>query len=218
MCIPLYNRGEDISKLLYNINDIYNSIDKNILNINVIIGDYNSTDIDFNEIISKISVPVKIIQIKGTFNLSKSLQICSDSVKKMDELIMHLDADTVFEGGSEFLIEICNKVIKRKTYYCPIVSTEYKPRGWKAKFNEKIYIPTSDHGGRGFIIIYNSDYKKSKGFLNSKYMSDRGEIWGGHENILRSRFKFLKIIRCIESNIWLRNHLRTKSRWFSRSR
>ena len=212
ICIPLFNRGSDITKLLQNIN----SVKTPDIILNVIIGDYHSTDVDLNQIIKDLEIKVTIIQIYGCFNLAKALQICSDTVLDPDELIMHIDADTVFDNGSELFKRICNYVIQGQSYYCPIVSTEGKPLKWNANYNGKVYVPTNDHHGSGLILIYNSDYKKSGGFNNSEYMNERGEIWGHHEIIILNRLSFLNKIRLIESDIWLRIHNRDKdSVWYS---
>jgi len=55
MCIPLYNRGENITKLIFNLNDINKLLvkEKKEFNIKIVIGDYNSTDVDFNDILKK---------------------------------------------------------------------------------------------------------------------------------------------------------------------
>jgi len=212
ICVPLFNRGSDITNLLQNINSIKNPN----ITLNVIIGDYHSTDVDLNQIIKDLEIKVTVIQIDGCFNLAKSLQICSDTVLDPDELIMHIDADTVFDNWSELFTRICNYVIQGQSYYCPIVSTEGRPLIWNANYNGKVYVPTHDHGGSGLILIYNSDYKKSDGFNNSEYMNERGEIWGHHETIILNRLSFLNKIRPIESDIWLRMHKRDKdSVWYS---
>jgi hypothetical protein len=212
ICVPLFNRGSDITNLVQNIN----SIKIPNITLNVIIGDYHSTDVDLNQIIKDLEIKVTVIQIDGRFNLAKSLQICSDTVLDPDELIMHIDADTVFDNGSELFTRISNYVIQGQSYYCPIVSTEGRPKKWSSQYNGKVYVPTEDHCGSGLILIYNSDYKNSGGFNNSEYMNERGEIWGHHERILLSRLSFLNKIRHIESDIWLRMHKRDKdSVWYS---
>lgn len=213
MCIPLYNRGVDVTQLLYNINDIHNKIKD--VDIKVIIGDYHSTDVDLETIKTKLQVPINIILIDGAFNLSKSLQICSDTVLNLDDLIMHLDADTVIENGPELIPEILSHVKQGVSYYCPICSTEYKMPGTSSTSNGKIFIPNHDHGGSGLIIVYNSDYKKSNGFHNTEFMNDRGEKWGSHEVVLLQRLSFLFKYRRIESSIWLRTHKRDNLSWYS---
>jgi len=215
ICIPLYNRGNDITKLIHNINDISKIIDKINIILKVHIGDYHSTDVDLYELVKQVQINTNIIQIDGKFNLAKSLQLCSDTVTDPNELIMHIDADTVLENGLELFKSICNQVIQGKTFYCPIVSTEGNPSGWPRKYNGKVYVPTRDHFGKGLIVIYNSDYKKSNGFIGSEFMKQRGEIWGSHEIVLEKRLKFLNIIRPITSDIWLRDHKRNhNTTWY----
>ena len=212
ICIPLYNRGSDITKLLHNLN----SVKVPDIILNVIIGDYHSTDVNLNEIISEIELKTTVIKIEGRFNLAKALQICSETVLDPDELIMTMDADTVFDNESKVFTRICNYVIQGQSYYCPIVSTEGLPKKWGSQYNGKVYVPTEDHFGEGVMLMYNSDYKKAGGFNNSEYMHERGEIWGGHESVLINRLHFLRKIRYIESDIWLRLHKRNKdTRWYS---
>jgi len=212
ICVPLYNRGSDITKLLQNLNSV--KIPNIILN--VIIGDYHSTDVNLNEIISELEIKTTVIQIEGRFNLAKALQICSETVLDPDELIMLMDADTVFDNESELFKRICDYVIQGETFYCPIVSTEGLPKKWGCYWNGKVHVPTEDHYGEGVMLMYNSDYKKAGGFNNSEYMHERGEIWGGHESILINRLYFLRKIRPIESDIWLRLHKRDKDTvWYS---
>lgn len=215
ICIPLYNRGYNVTKLLHNINDIYNNVDKKI-DVKVIIGDFHSTDIDFESIIPLLDVPVHIIQLEGTFNMVKSLQTCSDYVSDPDEIIMHSDADVVFENGSETIFNMCELVKKGETYSSPICGTEQMPFRWSYTFNGSFYVPTEDHHGGGILIIYNEDYKRLNGYTNDPYMGERGEIWGQHENILKSRLSSLVRIRKINPYIWSRCHERDGNiKWFS---
>ena len=230
ICIPLYNRGNDVYRLLHNLNTLYQKLNTSLLE--VIIGDFHSTDISFPDVFSEIhlnntktgqkSFNIKVLQIDGNFNIAKSLQICADycgetnNGSREDINLMFVDADTVFESESVFE----NLLIERgKTYYCPIVSTEAKPTQWDATFNGKVYVPDCDHLGTGLIAININDYQQSGGFKDSEFMGERGEYWGQHDTYLDYKLKSrgLKPIRPVESNVWLRSHQRNAeaSKWFS---
>jgi hypothetical protein len=233
ICIPLYNRGKDVSRLLNNLNTLYQKLNTSL---EVIIGDFHSTDISFPDVFSEIhlnntnlgqkSFNIKVLQIDGNFNIAKSLQTCADycqttndsttATTETEPILMFVDADTVFESESVFQ----NLLIQRgKTYYCPIVSTEAKPTQWDATFNGSVYVPNRDHFGTGLIAIYISDYQRSGGFKDSEFMGERGEFWGQHDTYLDCKLKNqgLVPIRPVESNVWLRCHQRNAatSKWFS---
>jgi hypothetical protein len=221
ICIPLYNRGEDVLKLLFNIKDIWekNKVFERPFEIKVIIGDFYSTDINFQEIKKCFPYELVIINLDGNFNISKSIQACTDSVTNPNDILMIIDADTVFEDGLNTFKHIINNVKQSESYYCPIVSTEAIPNKWPYTFNGKVYVPVSDHGGTGFVCVYNSDWIKSGGFNGSNYLLERGEFWGAHDdymNVVLVKVALLKINREIVSNIWLRYHKRdVNKKWFS---
>ena len=218
ICVPLYNRGEDISHLLNNLQDIHNKLDKNIVSFQVHIGDFNSTDIDLHQLIKNFNFKVNIYSIEGNFNISIALQKCFDNITQLDDLVFTLDADTVLETEETFYFIVKN-VEKNKTFYCPIVSTEDNIKNFNSTFNGKIYVPNTDHGGSGAIAIYNEDLKRTNEYKNSEFLGPRGELWGWHDTYLTNKISDsgLKWIRRIETNIWLRNNNGKKdktSKWY----
>jgi hypothetical protein len=176
---------------------------------------------DRNTSKGQFCVPVIVLDLDGNFNIAKALQACADSVSDVNintSILMFVDADTVFENGSQLFTEIVCGIEKGKTYYCPIVSTEAKPTQWQSTFDGSVYIPDQDHLGTGLIAIHNIDYKACGGFHNSEFMNDRGEHWGQHDTFIDQKLQLcgLKPVRPVESRIWLRHHQRnTDTKWFS---
>jgi glycosyltransferase involved in cell wall biosynthesis len=219
ICIPLWNRGPDIEKLLANLEEIHQKIDKSKLKFEVHITDFHSTDIDLNIKQKEVSYPLHVYNLNGQFNIGIALQNCFNQVSNPDHLVMICDADTVFENGEHNLLRVINDVKQGINFYCPVVSFEDKPRGSRVEFKGGRYTPQEDTGGRGFMILYNSDLQRSGTFGNSPYLSERGKKWGGHDSYLAERLSNLRLhcIRPIEEWIWLRAHDRDpqKNGWFS---
>jgi len=203
--VPLWNRGKYMSELFTNIQNIINSKGEKF--VNVVIGDFHSTDINLEEIKIKYSYPINILQIDGDFCIGKSLQLCFETIKHKNGIVYFCDVDahlpdTIFET-------IRKNTIKGVQYYCPIVSFE-KP-------NKDIWTPISDHKGGGHIGVYISDFKSSNGWNNSKYMTSTQ--WGGHDSHIRIVLrKRLKEFRPIESDQWVKTHPRPIGKWFTKTR
>ena len=209
--VGLWNRGRDLSLLLDNLRQINDS------DLEVLICDFNSTDINFDEHIYDLDC--KVIQCDGNFNLSKGLEMGVDN--STGDIVMLLDADAVLDDYNIFE-NIRNTVKEGETFYCPIVSTQDKPKRWgsveviNSKGN-KVWKPTGDPRGSGMIAVYKSDYKSINGLKDSIYYNTaRGEFWGGHDGYLYEKLKKnLKVLRPIEENIWLRANDRSKEhKWY----
>jgi hypothetical protein len=77
VCVPLFNRHDDVTKLLHNL--LGTSV-STLFTIKIVIADFNSTDIDFDKVLSQYtSGLVTIIKMAGTFNIAKALQACPKS-------------------------------------------------------------------------------------------------------------------------------------------
>ena len=221
-CVPLWNRGNDISMLLENLNKIYSELDRTKITFTVTISDFHSDDIDLEQKKKEIDFPLRILYLDGRFNIALSLQNSIDSITKEsindNDIILLCDADAVFDDGVNLLKEISEQVIQGKTYYCPIVSTEAKPT-WRCNFNGKIYVPVEDHWGCGTVATYVSDIKRTGGYHGSDFLGTRGEEWGGHDSLITSKLKgFLVPVRNIESRIWVRSHVRpTTNYWYRKA-
>jgi len=209
-CVPLYNRCDDITKLLNNLLDTCTTF-----SIKIVIADFTSTDINFEH----VKYPIVVINVPGVFNIAKALQTCTDYCHAhglANDILVLLDADTVFNELQKTLTYISNVVVRGKSYYCPIVSTEAKPNVWSATFNGEVYVPNEEHFGTGFIAIHNGDYEMAGGFKDSVFLTERGESWGYHDTYLTQKLGFLRQIRPVESEVWLRSHKRdANTKWFS---
>jgi glycosyltransferase involved in cell wall biosynthesis len=205
--IPLWNRGKHMKELLENIQNI---IDSNIeKKVSVMIGDFNSTDIDLEKIKLSCTFPIDILIFDGDFCIGKALQLCFEKIKNNEGIVYFCDADAHFP--KEIFERIRKNTIRGKQYYCPIVSFE-KP-------NKEIWTPIVDHKGTGHIGIYISDFKLSKGWTNSKYMTTTQ--WGGHDSYMYAiltRNLRLKAFRHIENDQWVKIHERPKGKWYTKTR
>ncbi len=218
ICVPLWNRGYDMIKLLENLDILYKKLDKNIdFNFGISIGDFYSTDINFENEIKKYDYKICIDKYKHPFNIVIGIMNAVFNVDKKTDIIMVTDADTVFYENID-LYKMCKSIEKGKTFYVPICSAEAKTRLWETKYDEKknIYIPLIDHGGSGLVLVYLDDWKTINVFNNSDYLGKRGEIWGGHDDEM-SKYLSTKLyrIRDINDEIWSRPNNR-KGEWYSK--
>lgn len=215
-CVPLWNRGYHVEQLLGNLDEIYSKLDTEKLDFSVIVTDFRSTDIDLEAKKAEVKFQLEVLYLDGKFNIARALQNCIDHIVNEDDCVFLCDADTVFDDGELLLAEIVGHVVKGLSFYCPVVATEARPGAWAANFDGKIYVPLSDHGGSGMIVTYKSDMTKVNGFIGSEFLGNRGEKWGHHDAYLRSKLQnHLKIVRPIESRIWLRAHGRSKdNQWY----
>jgi glycosyltransferase involved in cell wall biosynthesis len=215
ICIPLWNRGDDIKKLLSNLEILHHKLDKNVVNFNLIIADFCSTDVDLALETSKCTFPVRIKSIDDVFNIA--VGITSAVNDAMTELVLITDADTVFDENID-LHRLCGRITEGQTFLAPICSTEAEPNGlWGSIYNSSkhIHVPTNDHGGSGFVLCYLSDWKRSRVFIDSGYLEERGRYWGGHDDVMsRDLGRCLSRVRYITDEIWTRPNIRVGA-WYS---
>jgi len=208
VCVPLYNRGADITRLLRNLNGQPN--------VCVTIADYHSDDINLDELISTMDLKIHVVRCNGVFNIANATQ---SAIEESEEsVILIVDADTIFSHVIETFDEIRKQVIKGETYYCPNVGTYAKPTKWRAEWNGNCWVPTYDPRGFGILAVHKSDYMQSGGFINSEYTKSKGEFWGGHDGFLMEKLHFLKKIRPTLGDVWLgENNRDSKQKWYSKN-
>jgi len=206
ICIPLYNRAADITRLIWNLN--YQK------DVSVIIADYDSSDIDFRKLLMNpyLELNVRVVPCKGVFNIAKATQAAVENAN--DSIILICDADTIYANPTETFEEIRKQVILNETYYCPNIGTVAKPTKWSSKWNGVCWVPTVDPRGFGILAVYRENYMRSGGFL--KYTG--GELWGGHDGYLMNQLSFLHKIRPTLGDIWLGVNDRSScNRWYSQN-
>jgi hypothetical protein len=211
ICIPVFNRGNDVKLLLKNIEHMNKHFkDKNVI-FTLRIGDFNSTDIDLNVEIKKYQYDIHVFHLNGEFNICQALQACTDSVADPNKILCIIDADTCFTEKSYDQLEfhIKNVLEKNNSFIDSMTANED---------SRKRIIPTvKDHHGGGILLIYNDDFKKSNGFKDSPYMDERGTYRGGHDTYYETMLinYGLKMFRPINNNIFLRFHSRSKTnKWY----
>lgn len=206
-CVPLWNRGDNFKKLCQNLIDVPPPF-----SFKMIVGDFHSDDVDWDDLKSK-NFPLEIIQHEGKFNIAIALQSCFDFITDPNDILITCDADIVFENTSVYDDMI--KIEKNKTFWCPVVSHEEKAVNFNSRWNGNVHVPTGDHGGTGFVVVYKEDMEECGGFKNSVFMGPRGQKWGQHDDhMTRALKKKIEWIRPIEERIWVRKHPRI-GHWFS---
>jgi len=217
ICIPLWNRGSDMCKLLENIEILYKKLDTNILDLNVSIGDFNSDDVNLKEEIKKYSFKTTIVYIEGPFNITVGITKAVETVK--DGILLITDADTVFDVNIN-LHSLHGHAKEGEKYLSPICSSEAEPSDalWKSVYNpiKKIYVPNHDHNGAGLVVCYLSDWKNANVFIGSGFLEERGKYWGYHDDVMRRDLgKNLSRTRFITDEIWTRPNSRSAGNWYS---
>lgn len=216
--VPLHNRGNDVTKLLMNLER---------LSVRVVVVDHHSLDIDFPSLLPTLDLKVDVIQTDGPFNLAKALQIGCASIQDPNAIVVLIDADTVFDDAHETFKWIWQTLQDPSCYLCPNVSTEARPgpvltqahRGYAAEFNGRVWVPTTDPRGAGFIACRLKHFRKSGGYLNSDLLDARGEYWGSADTHLMERLDSigLKRIRPTLADVWLRKNDRdVQNKWYSK--
>lgn len=212
--VPLYERGDDVTKLLMNLEG---------LPLTVIIVDHHSLDIDFPSLLPTLQLKVNVIQNSGPLNLAKALQTACASIQDSRAIVVLADADTVFDNAEETFRWIYQTLQAGGCYLCPNVSTQAKPgKGlhYASEFNGHVWVPTTDPHGAGFIACTISQFRKCGGYLGSEFMEERGQRWGQADSYLMARLDNigLKRIRPTLTDVWLRENNRDPTDpWYAKT-
>lgn len=206
--IPLKNRGKHLRLLLKNIQEIVNETNEN--NIKIWIGDFHSSDVDLKRELDNCTFESEIVWFDGVFVIGRCLQVTAENIKNPDEIIYFCDVDSVFPTC--IFERIREQTIQGKQFYVPMVSRETRSRKLLYPF------PPNDHGGKGNVGVYVSDFVKSGGWRIGYFYQDgknKGgdpftrKQWGKHDEHI---FHLLKIgcglisARPKEKDQWIRWH------------
>lgn len=166
--VPVKNQGRWVQHFINNMEKIYLETQDNKLN--VIIVDFNSTDIDIEESLKKGALKrYKFIQLGGAFQRALGLQAGAETIKNDDDIIftcdLHLDIPPI-------LIDTIRKhTIKKKLGFAPMVHrlscgyTPELPYGlWEVE-------------GYGLFSISKYDFDRIGG-MNTKEFKTK---WGGED-------------------------------------
>ena len=203
VCVPLYNRGADITYLLGRIKEI---LDGNPADVSVNIGDYSSTDVDLEHLKEKFDYKINIIDIEGKFSRAGGLHYSSmRAVERSDPdtIIFHCDAD--MHLPDDIFTKIKQHTKNGETFYVPIY-------GFECVDGE---VEFYEHGGKGNLSLYSGDYRRfvaGGGYGDMVFKT----TWGEEDHyIYENLIKILDPVRIPEPGFYSRWHKREQSDWYS---
>ncbi|EDV21850.1 uncharacterized protein TRIADDRAFT_29737, partial [Trichoplax adhaerens] len=163
------NQGRWLQHFFDDVSNIYTSTKDN--NLNFIIVDYDSNDIDVETALKRSPLPkYQIITKKGKFRKTAAIQSALDAIDDPNSIVLTLDLH--LEIPVNFFQSIRKHCIKGRMAFAPLVlrlncgASPDRPNGrfWEPE-------------GFGLLGMYKSDFDRIGG-MNTK---DFGEGWGGED-------------------------------------
>lgn len=182
ICIPLKNRVTNLTACLQAL-DKLTGIDE------VVIGDFNSTDTNF-QFLNDLSLNVKVVPIEGDFSIGKAKNVAAEHAS--GDILFFLDADLI---TPQPVIDKILKLVPLGFVYCPIM--------WIEQGEDDFESHWAVHG-RGQIAVSRDQW------LNHKWVE--WNSYGGDDNMFFEPYKETAIVDLVDGFIhqWHHNNERTK--------
>jgi len=166
--VPVKNQGRWVQHFIDNMEQIYlETLDSHV---NVIIVDFNSTDIDIEKSLRSSKLKrYKLIKLNGPFQRALGIQAGADSVENPHDIIFTCDLH--LEIPSALIDSIRKHCVEGKMAFAPVVVRL-----------DCGYLPDNPYGlwelqGYGLFAICKSDFDKAGG-MNTKEFKTK---WGGED-------------------------------------
>ncbi|XP_028399946.1 beta-1,4-N-acetylgalactosaminyltransferase 3-like [Dendronephthya gigantea] len=178
--VPVKNQGKWVQHLIDDMTELYERTHD--ANINLIIVDFNSSDINIKQALKQSSLKrYRFLQVQGSFQRALGIQIGADAVMNSDDIIFTCDLHLDFPNN---IIEIIRKhCIQGRMAFSPVVLrlecgfTPFLPYGeWETM-------------GYGLFAMYKSDFDRIGGMNINEFKTK----WGGED--------WEMVDRCLQNGI-----------------
>jgi len=166
--VPVKDQGRWVQYLINNMEKIY--LETQDVNLNLIIVDFNSSDIDIKRSLNNSKlVNYDVIELDGPFQRALGLQAGADKVKNADDIIFTCDLH--LEIPTQLINSIRKHTIKGKMAFAPMVHR------LSCGYNPKLPYGLWEIEGYGLFAISKYDFDRIGG-MNTKEFKTK---WGGED-------------------------------------